>query len=408
MLMTDIDDIQAKIMEIFKYLHSHPEVSMKEFNTTTFLKGKLEELGCRTRTFDDCPGVIGEIGEGSPVVAVRADMDALWQEVDGEFKANHSCGHDSHMAMVLGVIMLLKKLCFLPSNKQSFLPSNKPCLLPSGTVRFIFQPAEEIGQGAKKMIEKGVVDDVDFIYGVHVRPIQETENGRAAPAILHGASQYIGGIILGEDAHGARPHLGTNAIEVAASLIHELAYIHIDPMIPHSVKMTKLHAGGESSNIIPGQASFSLDLRAQTNEVMKVLVEQVKSAVESIAEFYKVKIDLTIPESLAAATVNPEAKMIMAEAIAEVLGRDKLDEALLTSGGEDFHFYSVKRPHLKATMLGLGCGLTPGLHHPHMTFDRDAMLSGIQILATAVIKTLEQDKKGKESVNPNLLITSNS
>ncbi|MGV3465937.1 MAG: M20 peptidase aminoacylase family protein [Heyndrickxia sp.] len=382
MFSADIKEIQAEVMGIFEYLHAHPEVSMKEFCTTRFLKEKLEELGCRTRVFTDCPGVIAEIGEGAPFVGVRADMDALWQEVDGEFKANHSCGHDSHMTMALGALMLLKK----------------QKTLPKGTIRFIFQPAEEIGQGAKKMIEKGVVDDIEFLYGVHVRPIQETENGRATPAILHGASNHISGTIIGEDAHGARPHLGTNAIEVAASLIHELAYIHIDPMIPHSVKMTKLHAGGESANIIPGQASFSLDLRAQTNEVMETLIEQVKSAAESIAEFYKVKIDLTIPESLAAATLNPEAKMIMAESISEVLGRDKLDEALVTSGGEDFHFYSVKRPHLKATMLGLGCGLTPGLHHPHMTFDRNAMWSGMQILATAVLKTM-----GKNTHDPDPL-----
>lgn len=390
MFTADMKDIQQEVMGIFEHLHAHPEVSMKEFNTTTFLKRKLEELGCRIQVFEDCPGVVAEIGKGLPVVGVRADMDALWQEVDGEFRANHSCGHDSHMTMVLGALMLLKK-------QKS---------LPKGTIRFIFQPAEEIGEGAKKMIEKGIVDDIEFLYGVHVRPIQETENGRATPAILHGASNHISGTIIGEDAHGARPHLGTNAIEVAASLIHELAYIHIDPMIPHSVKMTKLHAGGESANIIPGQATFSLDLRAQTNEVMKILIEQVKSAVDSIAEFYKVKIDLTLPESLPAATVNPEAKMIMAESISEVLGRDKLDEALVTTGGEDFHFYSVKRPHLKATMLGLGCDLTPGLHHPHMTFDRNAMLSGMQILATTVLKTLGENTKEQDPINSSLFASS--
>ncbi|PKR83788.1 M20 peptidase aminoacylase family protein [Heyndrickxia camelliae] len=388
MFSADVKDMQTEIMGIFEYLHAHPEVSMKEYGTTKFLRAKLEALGCRTYVFGDCPGVIAEIGEGKPVVGVRADMDALWQKVDGEFKANHSCGHDSHMTMVLGALMLLKK------QKR----------LPKGTIRFIFQPAEEIGQGAKKMIEKGVVDDMEFLYGVHVRPIQETKNGRATPAILHGASNHINGTIIGEDAHGARPHLGTNAIEVAASLIHELAYIHVDPMIPHSVKMTKLHAGGESANIIPGQATFSLDLRAQTNEVMETLIEQVKSAANSIAEFYKVEISLTIPESLAAASVNPEATMIMAESIAEVLGRDKLDKALVTSGGEDFHFYSVKRPHLKATMLGLGCGLIPGLHHPHMTFDRNAMLSGMQILATAVLKTLGKNTNERDPLRSDIYI----
>ncbi|MEH6974242.1 amidohydrolase, partial [Bacillus sp. JJ675] len=236
------DSIKQKMISIFEHLHNHPEVSWKEYETTAFLKKQLEENRCRTQTFADCTGVIGEIGEGSPVVAVRADIDALWQEVDGTFQANHSCGHDSHMTMALGTLMTLKE----------------QTELPKGTIRFIFQPAEEKGGGALKMIEKGILDDVDYLYGVHVRPVQETLNGRCAPAILHGASCHIEGTVIGEEAHGARPHLGKNSIEIAATLVHKLAHIHIDPMTLHTVKMTKLQAGGESSNIIPGKASFSL------------------------------------------------------------------------------------------------------------------------------------------------------
>lgn len=102
------------IMDIFDHLHANPEVSWKEYQTTEYLTEKLKAAGCRTRTFDDCTGVVGEIGEGSPVVAVRADIDALWQEVDGVFQANHSCGHDSHMTMALGTMMLLKSQPQLP------------------------------------------------------------------------------------------------------------------------------------------------------------------------------------------------------------------------------------------------------------------------------------------------------
>ena len=374
--MTTLSDHKKEeLLSIFDHLHAHPEVSWKEFQTTAYIKGVLEEYGCRTKTFDDCPGVIGEIGEGSPVVALRADMDALWQEVDGEFKANHSCGHDSHMTMALGAMMVL-------TEQEN---------LPKGTIRFIFQPSEEKGTGALKMIEKGIVDDVDYLYGVHVRPIQETRFGHAASAILHGASQSIKGTITGEDCHASRPHLGTNSIEVASTLLHELAHIHIDPMIPHSVKMTKLHAGGESSNIIPGQAEFSLDLRSQSNDVMQLLIDHVKAAAESVANFYKVDIDLKIPSNLAAATVNMEAQELMGSAISEVLGAENHDGALITTGSEDFHFYPVKRPHLKATMLGLGCDLEPGLHHPHMTFKKEAMFSGIEILSKVVLKTLKKE-----------------
>ncbi|GIN68887.1 MULTISPECIES: M20 peptidase aminoacylase family protein [Bacillus] len=368
------DHIKQKMINIFEHLHKHPEVSWKEHQTTAFLKEQLEENGCRTKTFADCTGVIGEIGEGSPVVAVRADIDALWQEVDGTFQANHSCGHDSHMTMALGTLMALKE------QRE----------LPKGTIRFIFQPAEEKGGGALKMIEKGILDDVDYLYGVHVRPVQETSNGRCAPAILHGASQHIVGTIIGEEAHGARPHLGKNSIEIAATLVHKLAHIHIDPMTPHTVKMTKLQAGGESANIIPGKASFSLDLRAQTNEAMEALERETELACQAVAESFGATIELHKEDSLPAAVKNEAAIAIMAEAISNVIGAENLDKPLVTTGGEDFHYYSVKRPHLKATMLGLGCGLIPGLHHPKMTFDRDAMFTGADILTEVVLKTFEK------------------
>jgi amidohydrolase len=375
------EKLKEKIRSIFEYLHTHPETSWKEENTTEYISNIVSDLGCKVTTFDDCTGVIAEIGSESPKIGLRSDMDALWQEVDGSFKAMHSCGHDAHMTMALGTLMLLKE------QKE----------LPKGTIRFIFQPAEEKGTGALKMLEKGAVDDLDYLFGVHLRPVQEVLNGHATPAILHGSSLSITGEIIGEDAHAARPHLGTNSIEVATSLVHEISLIHLDPMVPHSVKMTKLHAGGESSNIIPGKAEFSLDLRAQTNEIMDVLIENVKAAAASVAKFYNVDIHLNIANKLVAAIQNKEAESILAEAIADVVGKENLDPPLVTTGGEDFHFYSVKRPNLKATMLGLGCDLKPGLHHPEMTFDRSALFTGVEILTDALLKTLTKYERSEDN-----------
>lgn len=362
-----------KLESIFNHLHTHPEVSWNEIETTKYAKKVLEDNGCRVQTFDDCPGVIGEIGEGKPVVALRADMDALWQQVDGEFQANHSCGHDAHMTMVLGVLFSLKQLANLPK----------------GTIRFIFQPAEEKGAGALKMVEKGVADDIDFLYGVHLRPIQEARSGKAAPTIIHGAARIIEGKIIGEDSHGARPHLGPNAIDVGAALVGLINGIHSDPMVPHSVKMTKFLAGGESANIIPGSADFSVDLRAQTNEAMDELQEHLENAISFLAREYQVKIELSTEAEIAAAVVDLEAQEFMAEAIRSSIGSENLLEPIVTPGGDDFHFYTLKRPHLKATMLGLGCDLQPGLHHPNMTFNHDMLPVGTDILTKAVLLTLE-------------------
>lgn len=304
-LLNNISEtIKSNVMEVFNHFHHHPEISWQEVNTTEYIVNMLRENGWKTTTFEDCTGVIGEIGSGRPVVAVRADMDALWQEVNGIFCANHSCGHDAHMTIVLGVMFALREMNYEPK----------------GTIKLIFQPAEEKGTGALKFVEKRVVDDVDFLYGVHLRPYQELDNGCATPAIHHGAARFIEGEIKGTDVHGARPHLGANAIEVGAELVSLLQGIHLDPMIPYSAKVTKFMAGGDSANIIPGNASFSLDLRAQSNEGMKKLTARVEKVAQTLANFYDVDIHLSQAAYIAAAEVNAEATEMMSEAIKEVLG----------------------------------------------------------------------------------------
>ncbi|MBB5323945.1 amidohydrolase [Anoxybacillus tepidamans] len=366
-----LESIQEELWEVFDHLHQHPEISWEEFKTTEFLKQQLIQEGYRVQTFSDCTGVVGEIGSGSFTVALRADMDALWQEVNEKWQANHACGHDAHMTMALGVVKLFNRIGYRPPGK----------------LKILFQPAEETGTGALKMIEKGVVDDVDFLYGVHLRPIQELRSGYASPAILHGAAQIIEGEIKGVAAHAARPHLGVNAIEVGSALVQELGKIHVDPQVPASIKMTRFHAGAKSANIIPEHATFTLDLRAQTNEIMEQLVEHLQNVVKGVSVIYGAEIVLHQGVRIVAAQVHPEAQRIMKQAIMETIGAEKCAPPVVTSGGEDFHFYSVMKPSLKTTMLGLGCDLMPGLHHPQMTFRREDLLIGIEILARTVMET---------------------
>ncbi|MBK3494570.1 M20 peptidase aminoacylase family protein [Viridibacillus sp. YIM B01967] len=361
--------LEPQLHRIFKYLHENPEVSWKERRTTEYIKGILEQEGYEVHTFVDSTGLYVEIGEGRPVVGLRTDIDALWQEVDGEFCAHHSCGHDAHMTMVIGVLLLLKRL------KNTGI----------GTIRVLFQPAEEKGQGALSFVDRGLVDDMDYLFGVHVRPVQELSDGTFCPALYHGASMLINGQINGEESHAARPHLGKNAIEIGASLIEALKTIHIDTMIPFSVKVTKFQAGGESGNIIPAKAFFSIDVRAQTNEGMEQLHDGIERTVRAIESLYDIKIDLHEQIRVAAAEVNEGAKEIIEQAIIESVGEDYLRPPIITPGGEDFHFYTVKRENVKASMLGLGCGLTPGLHHPKMTFNEAQLIVGVEILARTVL-----------------------
>lgn len=356
---------------VFQHLHKNPEISWKEFETTIFLRDFLLKEGFNVTTFRDSTGLVVTVGSGKPCVGVRTDMDALWQEVDGVFKANHSCGHDAHMTMVLGTLLLLKKLGY---PKQ-------------GTLKVLFQPAEEKGTGALSYIHKGLVDDIDFLYGVHLRPIQEAQHGYASPAIMHGASKLIKGKIHGVEAHAARPHLGINAIEVGAQIIQAIQGIYLNPNLSYSAKLTKFQAGGGSANIIPANAEFSIDVRAQTNAAMEELILKIKHVIQSIALLNNIVIDFHIESEIVAAEVDMTAVEMMTAAIIDTVGEDRFIPPIITPGAEDFHFYTNKRPSIKATMLGLGCDLTPGLHHPNMKFNHESLLIGIEILARTVIGT---------------------
>ena len=369
-----VEKVKPVADAVFDHLHANPEISWKEVETTKYLKSFLEKEGFKVETFEDSTGLVVTVGSGEPCVGLRADIDALWQEVDGEYKANHSCGHDAHMTLAVGTLLALR---------DAGIPKQ-------GKLKVIFQPAEEKGTGALSFVEKGIVDDIDYLYGVHLRPAQELPDGHATPAILHGSAKMLKGKIHGMDAHGARPHQGENAIEVMALLVQAIRSIHVDPMVPHSAKMTMFQAGGESANIIPGTGVFSIDLRAQTNDVMEQLFDRVSKAIDGVATLAGVKITVEITAEIAAAEVDETAVEIMAQSIEETLGKEFLSPPAVTPGGEDFHFYTLKRPSVKATMLGLGCGLTPGLHHPAMTFNRDSLQAGIEILARTVQHTFER------------------
>lgn len=374
------EEITERLKPIFTYLHEHPEVSWNEIETTKYLVDFLRKEDLHPQTFENMPGLYVDIGEGTPRVGFRTDIDALWQEVNGDFQANHSCGHDGHMTVALGVILLLNEM---KGNLK-------------GAVRIIFQPAEEKGEGAKALVKEGVVDALEFLYGTHVRPLVELEDGTYAPALHHGAAKHFSGEITGVEAHGARPEEGVNAIEVAGAILSGLKTIWISPTDSGSIKMTQLKAGGDATNIIPGNATFSIDTRAQTNDILDVLTEGFERVIESVSTLYNATISYQTDTHIAAAQVNDTAKEIMKHAIIDVAGEASCAPEVVTPGGEDFHFYNFSKPELKTTMLGLGVGVTPGLHHPEMTFNQEHLPTGAKIITRALILTLEHLESGEE------------
>lgn len=370
---------EARLQAIFEYLHTNPEISWEEVNTTKYLVHFLQNEGLKPQTFDNMTGLYVDIGKGTPKVGFRTDIDALWQELDGEFQANHSCGHDGHMTMALGVALLLNE-------QKDSLPE---------AVRIIFQPAEEKAGGAKAIVEHGVVDSLQFLFGTHVRPLIELPDGKHTPAIYHGAAKLFLGTITGVEAHGARPEQGVNAIEVAAALVDALKRIWISPTESASIKMTQIQAGGSSTNIIPGSATFSIDARAQTNATMNALTKGFEKAVVAVSALYGATITTNVEAHIVAAQVDDEAKAIMKQAIIDTVGEENCAPEVVTPGGEDFHFYTYTRPQLKTTMLGLGCGVTPGLHHPQMAFNQDRLPVGAQIITRALLLALQQVERSE-------------
>ncbi|WP_409304173.1 amidohydrolase [Peribacillus sp. SCS-155] len=372
--MDYIDQHQSEIETTYHALHSLAEPSWKEEQTSRYIRERLTEAGLSVKTFSGHYGLIAEIpGQSSEIVALRADMDALVQEVDGVVKPNHSCGHDAHSTMVLYAAL-------------SIAASG---VTPKHTLRFIFQPAEEKGEGALQMMNEGALENVTKLFGVHLRPKVEVPFNKASAAIMHASAGSIIGTIKGRQAHAARPKEGINAIEAAALIVQKLKQMDLQTEIPHSIKMTRLIVENEASNVIPETAVFTLDARAQSNEVMQELMRQAKEAIKESAHETGAVISLSREECLPAATLNPEAMKLAERAIAEILGKDNVTERCVSQGGEDFHFYTVKNPGLKATMVGLGCDLAPGLHHPQMSFQLKALHYGAKILTKTVLLASE-------------------
>lgn len=353
------------VVEVYDKLHAMPEIGFQEFKTSAYLAEELEKMGYSVQRNVGGTGVVGTYATGNPgpIVGIRADMDALKHLVNGEVVGIHSCGHDAHCAMVLcaaeDIIKTVKK----------------------GTVKIIFQPAEELLTGALRMIEDGLLDEMDIIYGVHVRPVQDIPVGTAAPGVYHASTSFLDVTIHGKTAHGARPHLGINTIDAAALAVLAVNSIRTNPVIPSSIKVTGIHAGGAASNAIPDKTTMILDVRSQTNASMADIQEKIRAAINNAVASVGATAEITVRDVIIpAAELDDALTDELAEVIKDVLGADKLKPRLPNPGGEDFHFFPIKNPKVKTAYFGLGTGATPGLHDPNMCLDKHSLKNGVDII----------------------------
>ena len=362
----------AFIQETFEYLHENPEIAFKEHKTTAFIAEKLEGWGFELRQADGLTGLVGILDSGKPGVTfgIRADIDALPFEVDGQPVAYHACGHDAHTTMALAAAKALSEEG-----------------LPKGRLMMVFQPAEEVGGGAKAMLAAGLLEGLDEIVAFHIRPAEDVPFGKATPRLFFTASSHLGFKLTGKIAHGARPHLGINAVDAGVLAVNGVNAIKGNPAIGHSVKVTRFISMGSGTNSIPAEVELGFDLRCQDDAEMQRLREAVKRAVQSAADAVGCKVELTRDGLTRAGGYDDGLASDARAVIAEGLGEENVVESFRTPGGEDFNEIGYQLG-CKACYMGLGTGAAPGLHHYGMQFNHDALPTGTEVLVRLARKRL--------------------
>ena len=288
------------IVEIRRELHRQPELMYEEIKTSALVRRELDKLGITYKSPIAKTGVLATIGTGnSPCIALRADMDALpiHEETDVPFKSEidgkmHACGHDCHTAMLLGAAKILKE-------RESEI---------KGTIKLLFQPAEEGGAGGKLMREEGALDspEVERIFGLHVWPLLPTGTVGSREGTFLAATTFLEIKVEGEGGHAAMPHLTIDPVVTSAQIITNLQTIvsrKLDPLDSGVISISTIH-GGEASNVIPPEVKLQGTIRSLTNQGLKYLQDKVRKVAETIAQAHSCKATVNYPGNDYPPTVN--------------------------------------------------------------------------------------------------------
>ena len=390
--LADARSIKDWIVALRRRIHRNPELSYKEFKTSSVVRETLDELHIGYEWPIAETGVVAQIGSGEePCVALRADMDALpiTEETDVEFKsevdgAMHACGHDCHTSMLLGAAKLLKA-------REAHL---------RGTIKLIFQPAEEGGAGANRMCAEGVLDNpkVDRIFGIHVWPGLPTGIVGGRPGTFLAAAGVVTIKVTGTGGHAAMPHLAVDPIICASKLIVELQTLisrELDPLEAGVVSITMFHAG-TAHNVIPPEVELKGTIRSLTLEGLELLQKRIREIADLIARAGRCTAEVEFPGNDYPPTVNDEeCWRIAGEVATEMIGTDTMSEMKPVMGGEDFSYYGQRIP---ACFVGLGIrnekvGSTFSVHHPRFIVDEEALPLGSALHAAFAERSLSDLKR---------------
>ena len=372
-----------RMVALRRDLHRNPELSWEEHRTTERLISELDRLGLSYHRPLET-GVVAEI-EGPPdvpAVALRADIDALpiQEETGLEFASTndgvmHACGHDAHAAMLVGAAELLL---------------SRPKPLP-GPVRLIFQPAEELGSGAKSMVEAGVLDGVGAIFGGHVDRHYPTGTVVAVMGTVNASTDGFHISIRGQQGHAARPHETVDAV-VAGSLIvmavQTIVSREIDPTHPSVVSIGRFEAG-TASNVIAGTASLAGTIRAQEPEVRDHLRRSIARICESVGQLHEADIEVELEEGTPPLVNRGPMVDVARSAAGAALGQDHVRSMVrgANMGGEDFSWYLQEIP---GCYVRLGARLPDSAGYPahssRFEIDEEVLASGAAWLAEVAVR----------------------
>ncbi len=380
---TEAERLREKLIGWRRDFHRHPELAFEEHRTAEIVADHLRRLGYQVQTGVAKTGVVGLL-EGTrpgPVVMVRFDMDALpvTEETGAEYASEvpgrmHACGHDGHVAMGMGLAELMA------ARRDEM----------AGTLKLIFQPAEEGGNGAEAMVKEGVLKDPrpDVFLATHVwneRPVG-TVDVSAGPVMA--AAEKFTCVIKGQGGHGALPHLTVDPIVASAQVITALQTVvsrNVSPLDTAVVSVGSIH-GGDAFNVIPPQVEMTGTIRTFEPSTREAILRRVRKIVEGVATACGAEAELEI-QSLTPAVINDaDVAEVVRKAAETVLGPERVTSGERTMGSEDAAFFMEEIPgcYFFLGSANADKGLDAPHHNPRFDFDEEALVLGVAILAQAV------------------------
>lgn len=387
-----VQDNKEYITEIRRYFHMHPELSYQEHETTKKITEELESMGIPYEIPEEEPktGVIAWIEGNKPgrVVGLRADIDALnvTEQTEVEYKSQnegkmHACGHDAHTAMLLGAAKILSSV------KDEI----------EGKIYLIFQPAEEVGSGAKYMMRQGTwYEEIENIYGAHIWSVLEAGKISVEAGERMAAADMFKIKIKGKSGHGSMPHETVDAVVVGSAVvqaIQQLVSRNYSPLDSVTVTIGSFHSGNRF-NIIAGEAEMEGTNRYFSKEIADRIENDMRRVIKGVCDAYGADYELDYTYILGA-TINDEASSKIAEqAVEKVAGGEALQKMIKTTGGEDFSYYLKDKPgcfgFIGARNEAIGACYPH--HNERFNVDEEVLANGAGVYAQYALDFLKSEK----------------